>query len=181
MPLLNTLDHRFLRNPFTKIKNSEVTTMYFNNGYEKRKFEIEQCILHKQYKSAGLSEEAIREMYVYDLAFFNLCRRETEHAIEPQQLVAGDAETGETRYMEMDELPSNNVLMPFSDGHAWTAEIENKDMAKIMYPFSEDYIEIITLLLEGYSQSDIARIQGVSRVTVCKKVNLIREKLKVFV
>ncbi len=54
--------------------------MPWNNGYEKKKFEEEQKKLAEQYRQAGMSEDDIREMYIYDLAEFNNNRRHFEHS-----------------------------------------------------------------------------------------------------
>ena len=53
--------------------------MPWNNGYEQKKFEEEQKRLAKEYRAAGMSEEQIYQMYLYDLERHNSLRREREH------------------------------------------------------------------------------------------------------
>lgn len=53
--------------------------MSWNNGYEQKNFEEEQKRLAKEYRAAGMSEEQIYQMYLYDLERHNSLRREREH------------------------------------------------------------------------------------------------------
>lgn len=45
--------------------------MEFNYGLERKRFEREWNKLRQQYRKAGMDEEAIAEMYAFDLELFN--------------------------------------------------------------------------------------------------------------
>lgn len=53
--------------------------MKFNYATEKIKFDREQEKLAKQYREAGMSEEAIQEMYAYDYELFKKQRVFCQH------------------------------------------------------------------------------------------------------
>ena len=53
--------------------------MAWNNGLERKRFESEQAKLAAEYRAAGMSEEQIQQMYVFDLSAFNSTRRFAEH------------------------------------------------------------------------------------------------------
>lgn len=52
--------------------------MKWNNGTERIAFEKEHAKNHKAYLKAGMTEEQIKEMYVFDKQWYNSCRREAE-------------------------------------------------------------------------------------------------------
>ncbi|MEG0784335.1 MAG: hypothetical protein RR389_02815, partial [Christensenella sp.] len=85
--------------------------MSFNNGYERKMFNRQQKRQAVQYRKAGMSEESIQAMFEYDHAAFCLYRREKEHTIEPSAMVTDDENTGDSRYMDMDELPAETPLV----------------------------------------------------------------------
>ena len=53
--------------------------MEFNNGLERRKFNAEWEKSKKKYIEAGMSEEAINEIYEFDLKVFNSSRKYAVH------------------------------------------------------------------------------------------------------
>ena len=61
----------------------------WNNGYELNKLEKEQQKLAAQYRAASMTEEAIWEMYAFDLEVFRSDRRFYEHT---QPLICCDEE-----------------------------------------------------------------------------------------
>lgn len=154
--------------------------MSFNNGYERKLFNRQQERQAAQYRKAGMSEESIQAMFVYDHAGFCLYRREKEHAIEPSAMIAADDCTGDTRYMDMDELPAKAPLIASTNRYAWIDELENEEMAEAIRGFSDDYKEIMTLLFEGFKEREIAQMRGVVETAIINKVTRIRKRLKKF-
>jgi len=67
--------------------------MYFNYGYERRLFEQDEAKKRREYRAAGMSEEAIKEMYKYDLYVFNNNRKEIKHRAHYSEMLTYDAET----------------------------------------------------------------------------------------
>ena len=154
--------------------------MYFNYGYKRQQFELEQTELRKQYKAAGMTEEAIQAMYEDSLAWFRSCRNETLHGVYPQEMMTVDPSNGDFRYMDMDELPASAQLITSTDRFAWIEEIKDPALYGTVRAMKQDYIEIITLMMEGYQQNDIAGVMRISRPALNEKVMRIREKLKKF-
>lgn len=154
--------------------------MSFNNGYERKLFNRQQKRQAAQYRRAGMSEESIQAMFAYDHAAFCLYRREKEHAADPSAMVTDDENTGDSRYMDMDELPADTPLVLYGSRYSWIDEIDDPELHKTIVAMKQDYIEIITLMMEGYQQNDITKIIGISPSTLNEKVMRIREKIKKF-
>ena len=53
--------------------------MEFNYGLERKRFEREWNKLRQQYRKAGMDENAINEMYAFDLEIFNDNRAIAKH------------------------------------------------------------------------------------------------------
>ena len=154
--------------------------MGFNYGYEWKKFTEEQKKLAKQYKAAGMSEAAIQELYEDALAWFHSRRKEARNSVNPMKMMTQDPETGDYRYMDMDEFPAEQPLVRYGNRYSWIHEIVNPEIHKAIVAMKPDYIEIITLMMEGYQQNDITKIIGIVPSTLNEKVMRIREKLKKF-
>ncbi len=151
--------------------------MSFNNGYERKLFNRQQKRQAGQYRRAGMSEESIQAMFAYDHAAFCLYRREKEHAADPSAMVTDDENTGDSRYMDMDELPADTPLVLYGSRYSWIDEIDDPELHKTIVAMKQDYIEIITLMMEGYVQRDIAKKMHVDNAVICRKVKRIKSIL----
>ena len=154
--------------------------MSFNNGFERKQFNMQQERLADKYREAGMSEADIRAMREYDNAVFCQYRRDKEHTVDPSAMVATDESTGDTRYLDMDELPAGAPLVLYGDRYSWIDEIDNPELHKVIVSMKPEYIEIITLQMEGYQQSDIAAILHSSFKAINNKISRIRKILKDF-
>jgi len=154
--------------------------MKFNNGYERRVFESQQAVLRKKYRAAGMTEEMIAAMYEFDLAVFNSDRREREHAVDPRQMMTIDPDTGDYRYMDMDELPAQGMTLHNPGRYNWLEEIKNEALLDVLCSFPTDYIEIITLLMDGYQQNEIAVCFGVVESAIANKIARMRKAMQKF-
>ena len=154
--------------------------MSFNNGFERKQFNKQQERQAAQYRKAGMSEANIQAMREYDNSVFCQYRRDKEHSVDPSDMTTTDESTGDSRYMDMDELPADAPLIQYGSRYSWIDEIDDPELHKAIVAMKPDYIEIITLMMEGYQQNDIARITGISSPTLNDKVRRIREKLKKF-
>ena len=154
--------------------------MGFNNGFERKQFNREQERLAEKYRKAGMSEADIEAMREYDQGVFLQYRRDREHAADPSDMMTTDEGTGDSRYMDMDELPADVPLVQYGDRYSWIDEIGDPELHKAIIAMKRDYIEIITLMMEGYQQNDITVIIGNSPSTLNEKIMRIREKLKKF-
>ena len=154
--------------------------MSFNYGYEWKKFEREQELLKKQYKAAGMTDAAIQELYADALAWFNARRKEARYAASPKSMMTQDPDTGDLRYMDMDELPAKAPLVISVNRYAWIDALENADLCNAIRSLKPDYIEIITLMMEGYQQNDIAQIMGSTFRAINNKITRIKNIMEVF-
>ncbi len=154
--------------------------MSFNYGSEWKKFTEEQKRLAKQYKAVGMADAAIQALYKDALAWFNSRRKEARYAANPMSMMKQDPDTGDYRYMDMDEFPADQPLVNYGNRFSWILDIENSELYKAIIAMKPDYIEIITLMMEGYAHADIAKMRGVSPDSVNKKIAHIRKILKTF-
>lgn len=151
--------------------------MKYNHSSMRQRFIKEQKKLAKQYRAAGMSEEAIQEMYEFDLAVFRSNRNDLAHKAEIEEMTAFDRVTGESHYMDMDEFPADSIKAVYSSDD-WINDIVNPQMHKALSQMSDDYLHIITLLMKGYQQNDIARIKGVGFRAINNKVARIKKIIK---
>jgi len=156
--------------------------MNFNYGYERRLFEQDQAKKRKAYLAAGMTEEAIQSMYEYDLYVFNNNRKEIKHRAHYSEMLSYDAETGDSHYMDMDEFPAKESRLPYSYKlRAWLEEIENKKLYRSLCSFSDDYIAIIAMKMDGYTDEDIGKILHVKRPAISNKLGRIKKILRNFI
>lgn len=159
--------------------------MYFNYGYERWLFDNDQKSKKTEYLAAGMSEEAIKELYKDDLKEFNSNRKEIKHRAHYQEMLKYDSETGDFQYMDMDEFSADEIAKPiFVTSHRdrrWIDEIENPHLYKTIRSLSDDYIEIISMKMDGFTDAKIAEFLGCERSTVSHKILLMKKILKIFV
>ena len=154
--------------------------MSFNNGFERKQFNKQQERQAAQYRKAGMSETDIQAMREYDNAAFCQYRRDKEHSVDPSDMTTTDESTGDSRYMDMDELPADAPLIQYGSRYSWIDEIDDPKLHKAIVALKPDYIEIITLMMEGYAQRDIARKMCVDKAAICRKVKRIKNILNDF-
>ena len=154
--------------------------MSFNNGFERKQFNREQKRLAEKYRKAGMSETDIQAMHEYDLELFRQYRRDREHAADPSDMMTNDESTGDSRYMDMDEFPADAPLVKYGNRYSWIDEIDNPELHKAIVAMKPSYIEIITLMMEGYQQNDIAKIMHVDNAVICRKVKRLKNTLNDF-
>lgn len=154
--------------------------MSFNNGKERRQFEKQQSKLANEYRDAGMSETDIQAMYEFDLAVFRGNRREREHAVDSLEMMTVGVGVVEQCCMDIDELMDTHSLVSSVNRYAWIDELENQQLFNAIASMKADYIEIITLLMEGHAQVDIAVIMHSSFRAINNKVARIRNHLKEF-
>ena len=145
--------------------------MSYNHGQAEKRFEETWKRLRKEYKEAGMSDEAIEEMYRFDRDVFNRDRAFIEHKhISPSPNNGYSDEDDEEDYEE----PAFAVSDESSPEHSrywWIEEIENPMLATYIKSLSQEEIELITLYyFEGFSQSEIAKRMGKSQQAVSKRI-----------
>lgn len=154
--------------------------MSWNNGKEKKKFDKQQERQAEEYRQYGMSEKDIQEMYQFDL---EMLRKERVFRIHNQPIQDKfDDKFDESKSPMLGKFFDKfSIFNDFSDNrYWWIEEIDNQELVKRLKMLSEGDIEILTLIIEGYKQVEIAQLYSVSSATISKKLKRIRNFLKNF-
>ena len=158
--------------------------MAYNHGKELRKFLRKWKKLRKEYKEAGMSDEAIEEMFLFDKKEFKRNRVFMEHIHFdlPKNNTGSDGEKDENEFEQEDEEFEVAVSDEYSAAHSrywWVERIENPKLVAYLKSLSREELELITLsYIERYTQKEIAEILGISQPAVCKKFAKIEKNKK---
>ena len=150
--------------------------MEWHDGTERRRFEREQTELRKQYLAAGMTEEQIQALYAFDREWYKSRRREAVHT---QRL---DIQTSEDEDINKDNPLYKKFFekLAVEDNHAdysrygWIDELENEALAKAVNALSDTDKELLTMLINGFTQSEIGAEMGVSQQSVSKRIKKIQ-------
>lgn len=158
--------------------------MSFNYGLEKKRFDAEWVRLRKEYAEAGMEEDAIQQMYEYDLKMFNRRRADANHEQPFAGKYCGEAEEDDESksalYVKFAAELSCVDTYSFSTGRfAWIETIENEGLYAKLLALNDKDKELLTLLVEDeFTISEIARLQDCAIPTVWKKVARIKKILQ---
>lgn len=155
--------------------------MGFNYAKEKRRFDVEWLVKFEEYRAAGFNESGIQAIRDYDWEVF--CQRRTyENRTQdfPNEVFDADEEdSGSTLFRKFRSLTSSFDENAFSGRYDWIDAIDNPAFVEKLKKLSDSDKELLTLLaFDGYTQTEIAVMQGVTRVVICKKVKRIKKFLK---
>lgn len=155
--------------------------MSFNNGRERRKFILAQEKARCEYLAAGMTEKQANEMYKHDLAVFNSNRRFCEHT---QPILTQKLECGQTEEESLLTFKFGKALSvkdDVSSHHSrywWVQEIESSALSKGLNLLSVEDLELLTLIaFDGYTQQEVAKIQGVNQSVISRKLSRIKKSL----
>ena len=157
--------------------------MSFNNGNERRKLNAKWEHLRVQYREAGMSEDAIQQMYDYDRQMFNADRTHLERT---QEFTAPTYESSEEEASPLmlryqDSITVTDTYHETKSRFAWIGEIENEQLLTALETLKTEDLEIITMYAyEGYDITEISKVYGVSRPTISIKIKRIAKFLKNF-
>ena len=151
--------------------------MEWHDGTERRRFEREQTELRKQYLAAGMTEEQIQALHAFDREWYKSRRREAVHT---QRL---DIQTSEDEDINKDNPLYKKFFekLAVEDNHAdysrygWIDELENEAWAKAVNVLSDTDKELLTMLINGFTQSEIGAEMGVSQQSVSKRIKKIQK------
>ena len=149
--------------------------MGFNYGYEKKKFEKEWAKLRETYREAGMSEEAIQKLYDFDLKAFNRKRSDIKHEQSINSILKEDNEEhclSKSSVLKncADELTVTDTYSLLPKRYRWIDEIKNESLYEKVVSLPERDKEFLTLLIEGYSREEIAKIRGIKVQSINKKI-----------
>lgn len=152
--------------------------MGFNYGREKRRFDKEWEQLQKEYAAAGMEEADITLMKEFDWEWF--CSRRTYENHNQALPDEEDIEAGRTLlFQKFPELSADFEQQEFTDRYAWLQEIEDEKLYQRLCRLGEKDLELLTLMVvEGYTQAEVAKLWRYSRSAITQKVKKIQKYLQ---
>ena len=150
--------------------------MGFNYAREKAKFTAEWNKLEKWYKEQGMSQESIEKMREFD---WNVFKKNRIYIIHNQELP--DNVSGDKRGVLTEKFENLKVDFPenvSSDKYSWVDSIMDEELLKKIKKLSDDYLDIITMLMDGYTQEEIGKERNVKKQAICNKIKRIKKILK---
>lgn len=158
--------------------------MSWNDGYERKKFEAKQKKLAEEYRKAGMTEEQIKAMYEYDFEQFKSDRTYRMHtqALQVEEFDELDADESDNALIKHFE---NELTTSNEDGehsrYWWIEELDNAELAKKIKSLTKEQIELLTLVVvDGYDQTEIAKILNVNQSTISRRFEAIKKFLRNF-
>ena len=153
--------------------------MAYNSAREEKRFKMMWRKLRKEYKAAGMSDEAIEEMYRFDWSVFNRDRAFYRRRHIPHQTNNYYSDADDPDCLEEPEVAITDESSPAHSRYWWIEEIENPLILGFLKTLSKRDIDIITLcVFEGYEQKDVAKYVGLSPSTLSYRLNKIKKILK---
>ena len=157
--------------------------MAYNHAKENERFKKnwakEEIIL----KEAGMPEEAIKELYEFDLMTFKSNRRFRLHNCSFAEYEEKDIDAYEKSPMmkRFREALSTEMEISFSMNRSfgWIDEMDGEWLTYALRSLSEEEKEVLTLLMEEeFSRNEVAKKLGKVPTWVTWKKKAIREKLE---
>jgi len=141
--------------------------MHFNDGYERKKFIKEHEKMRKEYREAGMTDEEIDEIFLYDWDWYKEQRNYCLH----NRYIAENEEFESTSIEDAIYLRADN----------WHQAIENVNLYLAIMNLNDEQRLIIWLYaFEGLTQQEIGEFFGISRSAIQKRITVIRKRIKIF-
>lgn len=149
--------------------------MKFNYAREKRIFDKEWERLQREYQDAGMHESAIEEMKALDWGWFCSRRVHLEHTQPFPEENMNDK--GYSLLFQKFESLSSYTELEFGR-YGWLNGIEDVELYQKLKSLGMQDLELLTLIImDGYSQSDVAKRWNCSRSAINKRMKKIRKIL----
>ena len=153
--------------------------MAYNSAREEKRFKMMWRKLRKEYKAAGMSDEAIEEMYRFDWSVFNRDRAFYRRRHIPQQKNNNYSDTDDPDCFEEPEHAITDENSPAHSRFWWIEELDNPLITAYIKRLSDMDMEILTLyVFEGYEQEIIAQKLGVSQQVISYRIGKIKKIIK---
>ena len=153
--------------------------MSFHYAREKRKFDKEWEQLHKEYAAAGMDENAIAQMKTFDWGWFCSRRVYANHTQELPEESSFDEDKYSTLFRKFAALSVAFEQHQPSGRYAWVESIEDERLYQQLSALSKKDLELVTLIaMDGYRQSEVARMWGCSRSAITQRVKVIKKALR---
>lgn len=159
--------------------------MGFNYAAEKKKFETLWTRLRREYRVAGMPDEAIQKMHDFDWDVF---KQERIYRLHTQNLGVGifdepSAEQEDKSALMKKFLEAVSCWDDYTAAsrHGWIEGISDQRLAKMLKRLSVSEKELLTkYCIEGKTQQEIAAEMGLSQRSVGKQIQQIKKFFKKF-
>lgn len=146
---------------------------------EKRKFEREWELLEKEYFAAGMEKSEIDLIRAFDWQWFCSRRVYENHTQNFPDEIINDELSHSMLFQKFSGLSVMLDLEDLGGRYGWMETIEDKKLYQRLCALDSFELELLTMIvMEGYSQSEVARIFGCSRNAVCKRMKKIKKILQ---
>lgn len=155
----------------------------------RRKGKIKTDVFYKgkkvEYREAGMEESAIKIMYEFDCEMFRKNRTYGIHNTHFSTVMPDGEEIADDRSAFMKKFSARfSVQAEEADPerrYGWIDEIENPVLSEILQKMPEKDKELLTLyVIEDYTVTDIAKMEGSTHQNISKKIRRIKNILKNF-
>ena len=154
--------------------------MGFNNGFERVRLENKWKKLRIQYREAGMSEEAIQEMYNFDVQVVNSEQRYYRHTKDLSISDTGTDCASENERVDEAVLTAD-TYSETKTGFSWVGEIKDIRLYAGLENLSVEDLRLITLYFhDGYSTVELSKVYGIGQQSISKRILKITKFLKNF-
>lgn len=139
--------------------------MMYNHGLEEKKFKEEWAEKAKEYREAGMTDQQIKSIYMFDRQVFNSDRKYRRNTVG---LFANQ---------------NNNILCSddeylLSDKNKWLDDLENEEAYKRLCSLPKSWLTAFSMYkIEGYTQKEISSILTMEHSKICRVISKIAEIL----
>lgn len=156
--------------------------MGWNNGYERKKFEIAQRKQATKYRKLGMTEEQISEMRKFDLEQFKSDRRFYSHTVSLEPNEFDPTEDAEDKSPLLNLF--SDVLTTSIDGseaHSrfwWIEELNDPELSARVKLLPQSELEVLTMyVFEDFNQAELAEVFQISQQNISKRIKRIKNFL----
>ena len=161
--------------------------MSWNNAYERKKFNARIKREIAEYQAAGMTEEQIAEIVLFDEEQFRNDRRYRMHTQEFCESDFDDDEGGDNgksplyeKYMEQLTVSIDDEKVS-ADRYGWIEDIKKTELYTALSNMSEERMDLLTsVVFEGKSITEIAKEKGLSVSAITQRMGTIKKYLKKF-
>jgi len=155
--------------------------MAFNYGKEKREFDQEWNKLCSEYRSAGMSEKDIEVLYAFDWSWFCSRRRFINHTqnLPSDTIVGEDSKERSSLILKFSTFSVNLDETEIGGRYGWVEQITDGRIVDRLRKLPLEDLELLTLLvIDGYTQTEVAHLHACSQNAISKKYLRIKKYLK---
>ena len=154
--------------------------MGFNYGKEKIRFVRNWSKLAEEYRTAGFEEAGIEAMREYDWEVFRKRRTyENREQDMPSEVLDGGDDSHSTLLRKFSSLTGSFDESDLTGRYDWIESIDNAELAGELKRLSDEDKELLTLLaFDGYTQTEIAEVIGLSQVAIHKRIKKVKNILQ---